>query len=722
MTQRVPAGLAQMPPGAELGRVLATIDIRRVSDSDAVEVLKAWHRQCAHDDAMFMAAMVEVGLRTPGPDSLVCRTDVPDEFSADELRPALVWSRRRAETRFAEAWDLMSRLPAVHAALGRGRIDKAKAQALATWTRGLTDGQAQVVCDRLLPLAETVTVAALIDAVKRAAVGIDPEWAERHYKAAVRERRVVGSRNPDGTANLSGVDQPVERVTAACARVDALARRAKTAGDRRPTQHIRSELFLGMLDASFQCWTDEQIVAWLVADSRRMDDLVRSGAGEGEDARVAAGSADRSGPAGRPGVVETAGASGRGVDRAGREGVAEATDADGVSPGDGTWAGNRRTHRLTGLGPAGGDGSPHASDGNPILPGSRCFTGRDPRPHVRSTGRDLEPRVEMPPAACSQAPGATKTMRINTETVVVSPRSADREPFAGSMPGEQGGSTFGPKKVGDAVVLPRMYEGLGRVPAVGALEVVVPRVGESEREGPVASPRGWSAGELRVEVATLLGLDERPGELAGWGPVHAGLAREIAARQLRGRWRWVLTDDRGRLAACGVTRCRPDLRGDAGPGLPEATTDPAGTGDPRGIVELRFTRADLLRLNALPRLAEGWRRLLVDLTRQATLTSGFGRTNPDRGRPPRSSPGTGDPESVGRGWTTGETEPHEANPVEEEPLGMDPGRASPRRSSGGKSGPGSVGRDRIPGGTEPHGTDPDSTGRGPRFPGAALRR
>jgi hypothetical protein len=42
-----------------------------------------------------------------------------------------------------------------------------------------------------------------------------------------------------------------------------------------------------------------------------------------------------------------------------------------------------------------------------------------------------------------------------------------------------------------------------------------------------------------VPITTLLGLDEHPGELVGYGPIPAPLAREIAAE---GTWRRLLTD------------------------------------------------------------------------------------------------------------------------------------------------------------------------------------
>lgn len=47
--------------------------------------------------------------------------------------------------------------------------------------------------------------------------------------------------------------------------------------------------------------------------------------------------------------------------------------------------------------------------------------------------------------------------------------------------------------------------------------------------------------QVTVAASTLLGLDERPGELAGYGPVTADVARRIAAQ---GTWRRLLTDPR----------------------------------------------------------------------------------------------------------------------------------------------------------------------------------
>ena len=80
-------------------------------------------------------------------------------------------------------------------------------------------------------------------------------------------RRVVGSRNDDGTANLSGYDLPVDRVTAACDRFDRLAKAAKQDGHPDPIDHIRADLFLGMTDGTYAGLTDAQILARLLAEA-----------------------------------------------------------------------------------------------------------------------------------------------------------------------------------------------------------------------------------------------------------------------------------------------------------------------------------------------------------------------------------------------------------------------------------------------------------------------
>ena len=61
--------------------------------------------------------------------------------------------------------------------------------------------------------------------------------------------------------------------------------------------------------------------------------------------------------------------------------------------------------------------------------------------------------------------------------------------------------------------------------------------------------------QVTVAATTLLGLDELPGELAGYGPIPAHLARQVAAD---GTWRRLLTDPgTGGLLDYGTTTYEP---------------------------------------------------------------------------------------------------------------------------------------------------------------------
>ena len=72
---------------------------------------------------------------------------------------------------------------------------------------------------------------------------------------------------------------------------------------------------------------------------------------------------------------------------------------------------------------------------------------------------------------------------------------------------------------------------------------------------PPRSRRGAPQVQVIVAVGTLLGLDDSPAELAGYGPIPASMARRIAAD---GDWQRLLTDPHsGALLAVDPTRYRP---------------------------------------------------------------------------------------------------------------------------------------------------------------------
>lgn len=114
--------------------------------------------------------------------------------------------------------------------------------------------------------------------------------------------------------------------------------------------------------------------------------------------------------------------------------------------------------------------------------------------------------------------------------------------------------------------------------------------------------------ELRVALSTLFGRDEHPGEVAGWGPITAQIARTMVIAQRAAEWRYAITDPAGQLLLAGVTRRRPLLPAPA-PKLPPCRG---------GIVELQLPAVLLTELAANPQACGEWAAVVADLAAQYT--------------------------------------------------------------------------------------------------------
>ena len=98
----------------------------------------------------------------------------------------------------------------------------------------------------------------------------------------------------------------------------------------------------------------------------------------------------------------------------------------------------------------------------------------------------------------------------------------------------------------------------------------------SEPGPPRPAAAGFAGrGTLTVPLATLAGLADRPGELAGLGPVDPWLARDLAAAAARNpssTWCVTVTDEHGHAIGHGCARPEPRRhRKRAGPGPPGGT-------------------------------------------------------------------------------------------------------------------------------------------------------
>ena len=63
--------------------------------------------------------------------------------------------------------------------------------------------------------------------------------------------------------------------------------------------------------------------------------------------------------------------------------------------------------------------------------------------------------------------------------------------------------------------------------------------------------------DIRVDLETLTRLQDHPGDLAGYGPVIADIARQIAETDHNQQWRYAVTNTNGQIVGDGTTRRRP---------------------------------------------------------------------------------------------------------------------------------------------------------------------
>jgi hypothetical protein len=113
-------------------------------------------------------------------------------------------------------------------------------------------------------------------------------------------------------------------------------------------------------------------------------------------------------------------------------------------------------------------------------------------------------------------------------------------------------------------------------------------------------PAGRSAGgfvgrvTLTVPLATLLGLDQRPDEIPGIGPIDPALAADLAraaARNPATTWCVTVTDQHGHAIGHGCARPEPKShRKLTGPGLPRFNLTPASRDGPPGGYGTRILR------------------------------------------------------------------------------------------------------------------------------------
>ena len=183
----------------------------------------------------------EIGLAEDGRPARLCRDAV------GQISLALMLTDHGATAWADLAVTLCWRLAATGSALAAGRIDLARARAIAESTSVLDEGAARAVEATVLPEAGRQTTAQLRARLRRAVIAADPDGAERRREEAERHAKVSLYADDDGTATLAGAGLPAVEAAAAMARITAIARAAKAAGQGGGLDLHRVRVMLGLL-------------------------------------------------------------------------------------------------------------------------------------------------------------------------------------------------------------------------------------------------------------------------------------------------------------------------------------------------------------------------------------------------------------------------------------------------------------------------------------------
>ncbi|HWM58188.1 MAG TPA: DUF222 domain-containing protein [Pseudonocardia sp.] len=162
------------------------------------------------------------------------------EFLPDELALVMNCSRSFASGVLSDAWVLVERMPAVHAACVAGDLDWWRARAFADVLGTASDEVIAAVVPALLPVAAGLSSGQLRRRLIAAAIAADEAFAEERRIAAERRARVRVYPTADGMSMLAS-ELPSPVAAAMWSVIDCAAQLARTGGDDRPIGVLRAE-------------------------------------------------------------------------------------------------------------------------------------------------------------------------------------------------------------------------------------------------------------------------------------------------------------------------------------------------------------------------------------------------------------------------------------------------------------------------------------------------
>ncbi|MGY2130415.1 DUF222 domain-containing protein [Blastococcus sp. SYSU DS0617] len=162
------------------------------------------------------------------------------EFLPDELAMVLNCSRAFAAGVLSDSYQLVERMPAVHADCTAGRLDWYRARVFADVLGTATDEVVAVVVPAVLPLAAGLSAGKLRKRLVAAAEAADEEFAEQRRIEAEQRAAVRLYQTGDGMSVLTS-ELPSPVAAAMWSVIDQAAQLARTTGDDRPIGVLRTE-------------------------------------------------------------------------------------------------------------------------------------------------------------------------------------------------------------------------------------------------------------------------------------------------------------------------------------------------------------------------------------------------------------------------------------------------------------------------------------------------
>jgi Domain of unknown function (DUF222) len=221
------------------------------SDDELVGVICAWDRVQSHAAARKHAAAAELIRRRPAPGCVLAGpARMPagwQEFTGDELAPALAQSVWAAAAVLELAWELAVKLPGTAAAFRSGVLQENKARIIAAATQLLDPGEARAAEALVLDRAGTLTPGGLRAAIARAVMAVAPDKARKRREEAAKDARVERWAEDSGNAALAGRELPPAEVLAADQRINWWAGQLRTAGLEGSMDELRARAYLDLL-------------------------------------------------------------------------------------------------------------------------------------------------------------------------------------------------------------------------------------------------------------------------------------------------------------------------------------------------------------------------------------------------------------------------------------------------------------------------------------------